>query len=291
LSSLRCDLCRVRINSQLKLLYVVIDSSTYIMDVTHSLAKLSPYLLFLLIISTGAVIGGLGTFLFRKYSKIKILRAHNEVTGFLYLSISSFYALLLSFIVFVFWAQLNETRSNASKEGSAAIGVYHDIKNYPDTVDSKQLMTVFLVFVGNVVDEEQESMKQMKLNRKTIESFNKVYNKIEKVNPKTPFQVQLLSGMCRDLNELATYRGLHIIAMEAAIPVPMWLPMLLGGLITLLCAMMLDIEHGRHHVILVTLLGIFIGMFFFIIILLNHPYTGSLGIRPESYQQIFTMEK
>ncbi len=261
------------------------------MDITHKLASLSPYVLFLLVISIGAIFGGLGTFLFRKYIRLKILRSHNEVTGFLYLSISSFYALLLSFIVFVFWAQLNETRSNASKEGSAAISVYRDIKNYPDTVDSKQLMGVFLVFVGNVVDEELQSMKEMKLNRKTIQSFNAVYNKIERVNPKTPYQIQLLSGMCRDLNDLATYRGLHIIAMEAAIPTPMWLPMLLGGLITLVCAMMLDIEYGKLHVALITLLGIFIGMFFFIIILLNHPYTGSLGIKPESYQQIFTMEK
>ena len=207
------------------------------------------------------------------------------------MSISSFNALLLSFIVFVFWAQLNETRSNASKEGSAAIGVYRDIKNYPDTLDSKQLMTVFLVFVGNVVNEEHQAMKQMKLNRETIESFNSVYNKIGKVNPKNPYQIQLLSEMCHHLNELATFRGLHVIAMEAAIPVPMWLPMLLGALIILLCAMMLDIEHGWQHVFLNTLLGIFIGMFFFIIILLNHPYTGSLGIKPESYQQIFSMEK
>ncbi|MBK5284573.1 MAG: DUF4239 domain-containing protein [Bacteroidia bacterium] len=261
------------------------------MDITHHLAQLSPYLLFFLVISVGGIIGGLGTFLFRKYVRLIILRAHNEVTGFLYLSISSFYALLLSFIVFVFWAQLNETRSNASKEGSAAIGVYRDIKNYPDTVDSKKLMTVFLVFVRNAVDEELQSMKEMKLNRKTIESYNRVYNKIENVNPKTPYQVQLLSEMCHDLNELSTYRGLHIIAMEAAIPTPMWLPMLLGGFITLLCAMMLDIEYKRLHILLNSLLGIFIGMFFFIIILLNHPYTGSLGIKPESYNQIFTMEK
>lgn len=261
------------------------------MDITQNLANISPYALFFIIISTGAIIGGVGTYFFRKYIPLKILRAHNEVTGFLYLSIASFYALLLSFIVFVYWAQLNETRSNASKEGSAAIGVYRDIKNYPDTDDSKQIMKVFLVFVGNVVDEELQSMKEMKLNRKTIESFNLVYNQIEKINPKNPFQVQLLSEMVRHLNELAAYRGLHIIAMEAAIPTPMWLPMLLGGLITLLCAMMLDIEHGPQHIVLDSLLGIFIGMFFFIIILLNHPYTGSLGIKPESYKQIFTMEK
>ena len=55
--------------------------------------------------------------------------------------------------------------------------------------------------------------------------------------------------------------------------------------------MLLDIEHTRLHVSLNALLGIFIGMLFFIILLLDHPYSGSLSIKPQSYKQIFTMEK
>ena len=54
---------------------------------------------------------------------------------------------------------------------------------------------------------------------------------------------------------------------------------------------MLDIEHTRMHVALNALLGIFIGMIFFIILLLDHPYSGSLSIKPQSYKQIFTMEQ
>jgi hypothetical protein len=67
--------------------------------------------------------------------------------------------------------------------------------------------------------------------------------------------------------------------------------MILGAIITIFCSMMLDIEHVKMHVLLNTLLGIFIGMFLFIIILLDHPYSGSLGIKPKSYKQIFETEQ
>jgi hypothetical protein len=45
------------------------------------------------------------------------------------------------------------------------------------------------------------------------------------------------------------------------------------------------------HLLLNALLGAFIGMFLFTIIILDHPYTGSQGIKPKSYKQIFTLEK
>jgi hypothetical protein len=261
------------------------------MSVTYYLLQLPTLVLFLLIISTGAIIAGLGTFLFRKYVNVKILRSHNEVTGFLFLALASFYAFLLSFVVFMVWGQMNDTRNNVSKEGSSAMGLYRDIKFYPDTIESKQLMIVYLDFIYNVIDEEFPNMEQMKLSRKTPESFDRVFYKMEHLNPKNPFQIQLVAEMFNHLNELSTYRGLRDTSFEKEIPAALWWPMILGALITLFCAMLLDIEHTRLHLTLNALLGVFIGMLFFIILLLDHPYSGSLSIKPQSYKQIFTLEK
>jgi len=261
------------------------------MSIIYYLLQLPTVLLFLLIISFGAILAGLGTFLFRRYVNLKILRSHNEVTGFLFLAIASFYAFLLSFVVFMVWGQLNETRGNVSKEGSSAMGLYRDIKFYPDTVEAKQLMIVYLDFIYNVIDEEFPNMEQMKTSRKTPESFDRVFYKIEHLNPKNQFQIQLVAEMFNHLNQLATYRGLRETSLEKEIPSPLWWPMLLGAIITIFCSMLLDIEHARLHVSLNALLGIFIGMIFFIILLLDHPYSGSLSIKPQSYKQIFTMEQ
>ncbi|MDP3642439.1 MAG: DUF4239 domain-containing protein [Bacteroidota bacterium] len=257
----------------------------------YNLIQLPPFLLFILIISFGGIIAGLSTFLFRRYINVNILRSHNEVTGFLFLAIASFYAFLLSFIVFMVWGQLNDTQGNVSKEGSSALGLYRDIKYYPDTIESKQLMIVYLDFVYNVIDEEFPNMGHMKPSRKTTESFNRVFYKMEHLNPKNQFQIQLVAEMFNHLNQLDTYRGLRSTTKENEIPFPLWFPIILGGIITLACAMLLDIEHTRMHVALNSLLGIFIGMLFFIIILLDHPYSGSLSIKPESYKLIFTMEQ
>ncbi len=192
------------------------------MAITYYMLQISPVLLFFIITASCSIFTGFVTFLFRKYINVSILRSHNEVTGFLFLSIASFYALLLSFVVLVVWDQLNETRGNVSKEGSAAMGLYRDIKFYPDTLESKQLMAVYLDFVFNVVDDEFPKMEQMKPSRITPESFNLVYFKMEHLNPKNQYQIQLVAEMFNHLNELATYRGLRVASMESEISPPIW---------------------------------------------------------------------
>lgn len=261
------------------------------MPFSYNLLQLPPFLLFVLIISVGGIVAGLTTYLFRKYGNLKVLRAHNEVTGFLFLALASFYAFLLSFIVFMVWGQMNDIQTNVSKEGSSAMGLYRDIKFYPDTVESKQLMIVYLDFVYNVVDEEFPNMEQQKPSRKTPASFDRVFYKMEHLNPKNQFQIQLVAEMFNHLNELATYRGLRDTSFDKEIPLPLWWPMILGAIITILCSVILDIEHTRLHIALNVLLGIFIGMIFYIILLLDHPYSGSLSIKPQSYKEIFTLEQ
>lgn len=261
------------------------------MAISYYLLQIPPVLLFILMIIFGTITTGLATSLFRKYNRVTILKSHNEVTGFLFLVIGSFYALLLSFVVLVVWDQLNETRANASKEGSSAMGLYRDIKYYPDTLEAKQMMAVYLDFVYNVIDDEFPNMEQMKLSRITPESFNKVFDKMEHLNPKNQFQVQLVAEMFSHLNELSTYRGLRMTSMESEIPPPIWLPIIIGAMITIICALLLDIEHKRMHILLNSLLGAFICMILFTIILLDHPFAGSMGIKPKSYLQIFTLEQ
>ncbi len=261
------------------------------MAITYYMLQISPVLFFLLIVGGCALVAGLGTLLFRKLVKIKVQRSHNEVTGFLFLAIASFYALLLSFIVLVVWEQLNETIGIVSKEGSTAMTLYRDIKYYPDTVRSKPLKTAYLNFVFDVVDDEFPEMARMERARGTSESFDLVFVRMAQLDPKTPMESMLVSEMMTQLNTLAADRGQRITTMDVEIRPPLWMPIILGALITLLCAMYLDIERLRMHFILTALLGAFIGMFLFVIVVLDHPYSGVFGLKPDSYMQIFTSEK
>lgn len=261
------------------------------MSVTFHMLQLPIVLLFCILVLSGGILAGTITFLFRKFIKLKILKSHNIVTGNFFLVIGSFYALLLSFVVFVVWNQLNGTQENVSKEGSSALALYRDIKFYPDTLDSKELLTYYLDFSSNVIHEEFPNMKMMKLSRKTPESLNNVFYALERLDPKTPFEIELVGQMFDHLNDLSSFRGIRTAALDTEIPAFMWLPILLGAIIVVISGLFLDIEHVRIHIGLNFLLGAFLGLLFFTIIALDHPYAADEGIEPKSYKQIFVLEK
>ncbi len=261
------------------------------MALTYYLIQIPPALLFILMVSITGISTGVITYLFRKYMKLTVLRAHNEVTGFFFTAIAGFYALMLSFVVFVVWDELNEIQRNVSLEGSAALGLYRDIKFYPEEAQAKKLNKVYMDFVFNVINEEVPNMAKMQPSLKTAKSFNKVYYTLENLHPQNPYHIQLSSQMFHHLNELARYRNLRTSSMNTEIPAPIWLPILVGGFITVVCGLLVDIENVRLHIGLNTTLGIFIGMLFFIVILFDHPFTGSLAIEPKSYMEIFVVNE
>lgn len=261
------------------------------MAVTYYMLRFSPILFFILFVIVCAAIAGITTWFFRRKSKLKILRSHNEVTGFFFIAIAGFYGLLMSFVVLVVWDQLNEVRGNVSKEGSYALSLYRDIKFYPDTTQSKDLLNQYLEYAYYVVDEEFPNMEKMKLSRAGPDALNSVFYKLEHLDPKNPLQVQLVAEMFQHLNELTVYRGLRIASMDSEISPPIWLPIILGALITLLCSILLDIEHGVIHIVLNSVLGAFIALFFFIIIILDHPFVGKYKLEPKSYKEIFIQEE
>ena len=67
----------------------------------------------------------------------------------------------------------------------------------------------------------------------------------------------------------------------------MWAVILVGAIIGLSATFFFKVEDARLHGILVTLLAAFIGLVIFMILALDQPFRGDLGIGSQSYQLIY----
>jgi len=232
--------------------------------------------------------GGIGTWLFRKYIKLKYLRSHNEAVGYIFALLGGFYGLLMGFVVFFVWDSLNQAQNNASHEGSLARGLYRDIRYYPDSTLMRPLMKSYVSYVHSVVDREYPDMEHLKKfdidNRKY---FNEVFREMEKLDEHDPRVEQ----MFRHLNDLATYRGLRLLDASSEIPIEIWVPLILGSFVILVFAMLVDVESRSLHIVVNALLGAFIGLVIYLIIIIDHPFTGKMRIHPEEYVAILEMVK
>ncbi|MGY0035690.1 bestrophin-like domain [Pedobacter sp. NJ-S-72] len=177
--------------------------------------------------------------LFQKKNTHEPKRSHNEAVGYIFAILSGFYGLLLGFVVFLVWDSLNSAQSDVSREGSAAIAFYRDINYFPDHEKIAPLKSVYMVYVHSVIDKEFPGMESMKaINRHHHDTFNHVFATMGKLDLGDVYSGQ----MFRQLNELSMYRSLRNLDASSSIPTEIWVPILLGGLIILVLAVMLDVE-------------------------------------------------
>jgi hypothetical protein len=257
------------------------------MKISYNLLQLPPFVLLVACMLLFALVGGLGTYLFKKV-RIKYARSHNEIVGYVFVILGGFYALLLGFVVLFVWDALNQAQNNADREGSLAMGLYRNIKYFPDSNQVKPLMNSYLIYVHSVAEQEYPAMEQMKeLNGLNRKSFNGVFKQMEKIESKDPRVDQML----RQLNELATYRALRQMSYASEIPSEIWVPLFLGAFIILFCSMLVHMESIRIHILVNTLLAAFIGLVIYIIITIDHPFTGSMRIKADEYMIILKMVK
>jgi hypothetical protein len=115
--------------------------------------------------------------------------------------------------------------------------------------------------------------------------FNDVFYKMEKLKGDNV----RMTEMFEQLNELATYRSLRQLDGDSAMSLEIWVPILIGAFILLLSALMIEMESMHLHMTITAMLGVFIGMVMYIIILLDHPFTGVISIEPTGYRDVITM--
>lgn len=262
-------------------------------SLTYTMLHMDPVLLLFLLILVFATGGALFTYLFRKYIKVRILNSHNDVAGNIFAMVGGFYGLLLAFVVFLVWDQFNDAQQSADIEGSLAKGLYRDIKFYPvdseGTVGYNDIKILDLAYVNyiqdaltedSLMDAEGADSPNYAWYRDTItvRAFNKVFEIVERMHDDEAYKNQRIDQMFRHLNELNTYRSLRGLAVDSDIDIYIWIPLLLGGLITMLFAILMDIENRRLHIVMNGLLGSFVALIFYIIILTDHPFAGKMRI-------------
>jgi hypothetical protein len=257
------------------------------MDISYHLLQMRPFVLLVVIVLSFGFIGGFGTYLFRRFVKFKYRAGHNEVVGYIFAILGGFYGLLLGFVVFFVWDTMNQAQNNANQEGSLARGLYRDIKYFPDSNKMKPLMHYYMEYVHAVVEIEYPTMEKLKpLTSNDRKYFNNVFREIERLDTEDA----RVGQMFKHLNDLATFRGLRQLDAESEIPPEIWVPLLFGGFIILLIAALVKVESIVLHVAINAMLGSFIGIVIYLIVMIDHPFTGELRIEPTQYKLIIQMQ-
>ena len=229
-----------------------------------------------------------GLFLVRRrvLPRLRIDSADSEFTGSMMQSVMVFYGLAVALIAVSVFQTYSDTSKVVTGEATALNTLYRDVTSYPDPIRA-ELQKELREYTDQVIHGAWPMQQRGQIPTAGLEHMSRFQAVLDKFEPTTEGQKILHGETLRAYNLLIQSRRMRLDAVGTGLPKVMWAVIIAGAFISLTSSFFFKVEDMRLHLIEVLLLALFIGLVIFMILSLDRPFRGDLGIRADPYQLVY----
>jgi hypothetical protein len=241
------------------------------------------WLLFILIVGVPTGLTWVATHLLHDRTPAAKDDKHNEVAGFIFAAVGVVYAVLLAFVVIVVWEQFNAAETAVSQEAAALITVANDTSSFPEPArtQARDQLRAYATFVLN---DEWKTLDEATLEQEerptTLAALNNVW-RIYRSLPSTAVDPHTTDS----LDTLSAQRAIRLHANQTAMPDVLWVTLLLGAVVTVGFGIILHMKNVYFHATMTALLTVLLTTCLWLIVLINHPFSGEVHVSTDAFQQ------
>lgn len=212
--------------------------------------------------------------------------ANDAVSGTVQ-AIGVFYGITVGLIAVGVWNTNSNAAELVSKEAVAIGALYRDVNSYPSPVreELRAKLREYTVFVIEVAWPAQKRGQGQVINNGTV-ILDDFQHKLHSFQPANVSQAALHGEALRAYNTLIEYRRLRVDAVGGGLSNVMWAVIWVGAAISIGIAYFFNIPDVKLHSILVALMGGFLAMVLFMIIINDKPFFGYVSISSDPYKLI-----
>ena len=222
----------------------------------------------------------------RVLPRLRVETGDSEFTGAMLQSVMVFYGLAVALIAVTVFQTYSDTQKVVTGEATALNALYRDVTSYPEPIRT-ELQQELRDYTRYIIDEAWPLQRQGKVPSGGFELMTRFQVILTKFEPTTEGQKLLHGETLRAYNTMIQARRLRLDAVGTGLPKVMWVVIVFGAFISLSSAFFFKVKDARLHILEVLLLAVFIGLVIFMILSLDRPFRGDLGIGADPYQLVF----
>jgi len=219
-------------------------------------------------------------------TRLRVRTEDSDFSGAMLQSVMVFYGLAVALIAVSVWQTYSDTAKIVSEEATSLAALYRDVSSYPEPVRT-QMQVELRDYTQYVIKEAWPLQQRGKVPSGGVELMNRFQSRLVAFEPTTEGQKLLHAETLRAYNEMMKARRLRLDAVGTGLPKVMWAVIVIGAFIGLTASFFFRVEDRRLHEAEVLLLAVFIGLVIFMILSLDRPFRGNLGIGPGPYELIY----
>jgi hypothetical protein len=241
---------------------------------------------------TPAVVGSMalavaGLALVRDLVPVEALRPSNAEVGSFIQAVSTIYAVLLAFVVYVVWVQFNDTRTLIDREANELLDLYRTARGFlPETRDAIQLE--LHAYLCDVIGREWAALA--KGDDAVIDDvgrrLDRVWTHVTRLEPATDCHVALFNEVLGRFNDLSDSRTNRIAASRMRIPLAMRLLLYAGAVVTVASTYLLAFDSFTLHAVVAGALAGAVSHILYIVSDLDNPFDGDWQVEPRAFERV-----
>ena len=252
---------------------------------SRALVQLNPWVLGLLIVLGAPLVTVLVQAAVRRFAPSIVEGQHNDVAGFLIAVVGVVYAVTLAFIVIVTWEEFRDARDVVDREAGALRSLYRDSQSLPEPARAR-MSDLAVRYARELTDNEWSAMDKGESSRAAFDLVGDMFATLGSTNPTTSTQETFLSDALVRLNDVAEDRAERITVAEEGTVSVLWVAIVIGGVLTVGFALLFGVSNERLHYLMVGVFAAVLALQIFVILVLNHPFSGDVRVDPEPFEHI-----
>jgi hypothetical protein len=234
-----------------------------------------------LLLTVGTAITGL--VLVRRSVELSTLEAQHDVAGFIIAVVGVVYAVLLAFVVVIVWQQFEDAKAVADREATLLVAVYRDSAALAaHGPDARPATRRYALSVANV--EWDVMATKHTESRATDAALNSVWRALQAVHPRTDAQSTYYDSAVNRLHEAAELRETRILNSGSPLPGVLWFVLIVGGVISIGFTFFFGVRRFAAQALMVGALSALVGLVLLLILTLDLPFTGNVGVDSSAMQ-------
>jgi hypothetical protein len=251
-------------------------------DLLHWLHRQPLLLSFLLVVSAFVVPTLLGGHLVQPYlaKTLRKEREANTIAGVALSTIALYYAVLLGLLSLAVFQNYSYAEQTTELEAASIIALGRNAHMYPAPL-GLQIRATLVKYLDEETGPGWELQKAGKPSQQAGSLVDNLGHLIQSFNPQTAGEQALHDNTLRLFSDFVDRRQQRIDASGTSIPGILWFVVLTGAVVNAVALWLFDLDR-QTHLVIGGCLSLFIGIIVYMLAMLDQPFSGSLGLLPDS---------
>ena len=223
----------------------------------------------------------------RKVRETKLHEAlDNGAIAGLLAALIGIYAVAAGLTAVAVWGNTGDAAANVGREAAAINVLWHDLGGYPQPVRNETRRAV-MDYTKFVIDKEWPLHRMGEAPSLSIAEVERFQSHLFGFEPATEGQKVLHAQTIAAYNRLLEARRLRLQAVEdTALPLELWVVVLLLGVIAISSCFLLRVDSFAMHATITILVAAPIALILYFIAVTDRPFQGGVAVSPEPYRAI-----